>query len=292
MTAAQTAIPLLPSIATLSGRYDAWLCDIWGVLHNGERSHRQAVEASRRFRDQGGVVVLISNSPRPRPGVETQLRDLGVPDEAWDGIITSGDVTRALVVENRAKPLFHLGPERDRGIFEGINVTMAAPEKAALVICSGLYDDTCETPDDYRALLTELAARGLAMVCANPDLKVERGDALVYCAGALAALYEELGGTVIYAGKPYQPIYEAARRLIDEARGETVPRTRILAIGDGLHTDIPGAAEAGLDTLFVASGLHLGAAAGGAEDDMAAAIARLFEPTGLRPVGAQARLSW
>jgi len=283
-------IPLIPSVSVIAPRYDAWLCDIWGVMHNGERAFAAAAEACRRFRDNGGVVVLISNSPRPGSGVSAQLERIGVPKGAWDGIVTSGDITRSLMAQNSDKTLFHLGPERDKGIFEGFDLTFTEPDEAELVICSGLYDDDTETPDDYRTLLDDLARRGLPMICANPDLMVERGDRLVYCAGSLAAVYEELGGDVTYTGKPHPPIYDRAVEIAADCRGAAVARERILAIGDGLKTDMAGAARAGLDALFVASGLHLAGSNAGRID--AEAITGLFRDMEMRPVAAQARLAW
>lgn len=284
-------IPLLPSIAPLASRYDVWLCDIWGVMHNGERVFEAAGEACRRFREAGGTVVLISNSPRLRQGVEQQMSMLDVPADAWDGLLTSGDVTRGLLEENQDKRLFHLGPARDKGIFEGLEINFASPEDGEMIICSGLYDDDTETPDNYADLLGRLAKQGLPMICANPDLMVERGNKLVYCAGALAAAYEKLGGQVIYTGKPHPPLYGLAFSLAEKLRGEAVARDRILGIGDGLKTDIAGAIAAGIDALFVASGLHLAQAGSDGSAD-ATAISELFAETDMRPVGALARLVW
>ncbi len=291
MCAEPPAVTLLPSIAPLSSRYDLWLCDIWGVMHNGERAFAAAGAACRHFRAAGGTIVLISNSPRLRQGVAQQLEMLNVAADAWDGLVTSGDVTRGLLEKNRDRKLFHLGPERDRGTFEGLELDFASPEHADLVICSGLYDDTLETPDDYGELLGLLAARKLPMICANPDLMVERGNRLVYCAGALAAAYEKLGGDVTYTGKPHPPIYDMAFELAATLRGEAIARERVIAIGDGLKTDMEGAAKAGVDALFVASGLHLAQAGGDGSAD-AEAITELFTGTTMQPVAAQARLVW
>lgn len=286
-----SSIQILEGIAPLAGRYDAWLCDVWGVMHNGVSPFATAGEAARRFRGRGGTVVLISNSPRPSEQVVAQMKRIGVPEGAWDGVVTSGDVTRALIGENRDKTLYHLGPERDDGLFEGLDLAFAGPETAQLVVCSGLREDDHETPENYRDLLSQLAARDLPMICANPDLMVERGDRLVYCAGALAAAYEALGGEVTYPGKPHAPIYDQALKLIGEIRGEDVPRERVLAIGDGLRTDMAGAAAAGIDSLFVASGLHLGAA-GSRGAATQGEIDKLFEGSAVRPVGALSRLVW
>ena len=249
-------IPVIQSIDDLGSRYAAWLVDIWGVLHNGHRAHASAVAATRSFREKGGVVVLLSNAPRPSPSVQEQIRRIGVPDDAYDAIVTSGDLTRHELAKHGSAKVFHLGPERDRPIFEGLKVKLAAPEEADLVVCTGLFDDETETPADYAALLSGLASRDVPMVCANPDHLVERGERLVWCAGALAALYEGQGGNVVYAGKPHAPIYELAFDTVGRLAGRSVPRKEILAIGDGVMTDIAGATGLGLGSVFVASGLH------------------------------------
>ncbi|WP_088345217.1 MULTISPECIES: TIGR01459 family HAD-type hydrolase [Rhodomicrobium] len=284
------SIPVLESIACFSRRYDAWLVDIWGVLHNGLRPFASAVEACRLFREGGGVVVLISNAPRPRETVAEQLLEVGVPADCYDGIATSGDVTRTLMAEKAGQTLFHIGPARDLPIFDDLGVSLGGVAESAAVVCSGLYDDETETAADYADLLAECLARKLPMICANPDIKVERGDRLIYCAGAIAKAYEEIGGEVIYAGKPYKPIYDLAMALVSELRGADLPKHRILAIGDGLHTDIAGAVAQNIDSVFVASGVHL---AGGREEGVEAAqIARLFEGSKSRPVAALSQLIW
>lgn len=286
MTVAAPPIPILSGIAPLAARYEAWLCDVWGVLHNGVSVFAEAAEACRRFRHDGGAVVLISNSPRPAGAVVAQLDGLGFPRQAFDSLVTSGDVTRALLRARRGAAVFHLGPERDLPLFEGLDVRLVPPQEAELVLCSGLFDDTSEGPDDYAALLTELVARGLPMLCANPDLVVERGARLVYCAGALAQAYAALGGCVTYAGKPHRPIYDLALQRLPEHVGHAVEPARILAIGDGVKTDMAGAAATGLDALYVASGVHL-------EGELTPGrIAALFADCGVRPIAAVARLRW
>ncbi|MBA3517958.1 MAG: TIGR01459 family HAD-type hydrolase [Rhizobiales bacterium] len=238
-------------LSELAASFDAVLCDVWGVLHNGLAAFPGAVEALQRFRSGGGRVVLVTNAPRPAAPIRAQLRSLGVPDDAYDALVTSGDVTRAVIAERPGAKLLHIGADRDLPFYEGLDVTLVPEADAELVSCTGLFDDEAETPGDYRALLERLAARRLTMVCANPDLVVERGDRLLYCAGALARLYEELGGEAVLVGKPHAPIYRAARRLVAELGGAT-----ILAIGDGLPTDIRGACDNGLDVLFVTGGIH------------------------------------
>jgi len=283
------AIPVIGSIAEIGSAYDAWLVDIWGVMHNGVRAHPTAVEATRRFREQGGIVVLLSNSPRPASSLQGQLTNFGVAGTSYDATISSGDLTRHELAKHAGTRVFHLGPERDLPIFAGLDVERVEASEAEFVVCTGLFDDDTETPDDYQDLLRDFARRKLTMLCANPDRMVERGHHLIYCAGALAEAYEALGGNVIYAGKPYLPIYELALETIADLAGKAVPRRRILAIGDGVHTDMAGAASFGLDTVFVASGLHR-PKAGGADLD-GAHLANLFEGR-KRPRAAMAALAW
>jgi len=280
------AIPILPSISSLAESCDAWISDIWGVLHNGLAAFPAAVDACRAFRNRGGIIVLLSNAPRPAISVMAQLDGLGVPRGAYDGIVTSGDLTRRLIGGEGAQRIFHIGPERDRSIFDGLEAGLVGEADCALVVCSGLWNDDTETAEDYRALLSRLAGRGLPMLCGNPDIVVERGPKLVYCAGALAELYEALGGKVVYAGKPHLPAYAMAFEAIDAAKGRPVPRARILAIGDGLKTDIKGAAAAGIRSVFIASALHVE----GVLDD--AALATLFDRHPTPPIAAQGALVW
>jgi HAD superfamily hydrolase (TIGR01459 family) len=287
-------IPIIDSIKDLGGRYKAWLVDIWGVMHNGRRAFPRAVAATRDFRKQGGIVILLSNSPRPSPSVQEQLRYLGVPDDAYEATVTSGDLTRHELGKHEGATVYHLGPERDRPIFHGIDVRRGPQEQAELIVCSGLFDDETETPDNYLGQLRGLAARKLPMICANPDHLVERGDRLVYCAGALASLYERLGGSVVYAGKPYAPIYLLALETISELAGRKVKRSEVLAIGDGVNTDIAGAASVGIDSVFVASGLHVPSNSGGDAGGDAldpSHLAELFAQAG-RPLAAMPALEW
>lgn len=274
MTISAETIPVVGSIEPLGSKYAAWLVDIWGVMHNGVRAFPGAVEATRRFRGQGGIVVLLSNSPRPSEGLQRQLRSLGVHDQSYDATVSSGDLTRHELAKHSGARVFHLGPQRDLPIFAGIDVTRVDAADAELIVCTGLFDDETETPGDYEGLLKELSERKLTMLCANPDHLVERGHRLVYCAGALAQLYAEDGGEVIYAGKPYAPIYELAEETIAGVAGRPVARGEILAIGDGVHTDMAGATGFGLDAVFVASGLHVGPGGEGLDD---LRLAELFE---------------
>ncbi len=250
-------IALVSGLATLADRYDLVLCDIWGVLHNGLVGLPGAGEALTRFRAAGGTVVLVSNAPRPAPSVAAQLDRVAVPRTAWDAILTSGDLTRAEVKKREGQIVHHLGPKRDLVIFEGLKVRFGSIEEADYVVCSGFRNDETETAEDYRHDLARMRERGLWMICANPDLIVERGDRLVPCAGALAVAYEELGGEVYYAGKPHRPVYEAALAMAARLRGqETIAPERVLAIGDAMRTDIAGAAAFGVASLVVVRGIH------------------------------------
>ena len=209
-----------------------------------------------------------------------------MPRAAFDAVLTSGDLTRSLIADRAGRPLYHMGPERDRGLFEGQTVALVDLDGAAAIVCSGLFDDETETAEHYRARLTEPAARGVPMICANPDLTVARGDRIIPCAGAIAALYETMGGPVIYAGKPHLPIYERAFAVIDEVAGRAVPRSAIQAIGDGVNTDIRGAIAAGLDAVFVASAVHV------TEPLSDASLARLYAGFPRLPVAALPALAW
>jgi HAD superfamily hydrolase (TIGR01459 family) len=235
----------------LAGDYDSLLCDVWGVLHNGVAAFPAAVDAIRRFRQTAGPVLLITNAPRPSDFIRRQLSSLGVTDDAYDGVLTSGDVTRELLSERPGVRLFHLGPERDLPLYDGLDVLLVSEAEAELVSCTGLVDDTTETPESYRPLLLRCLGRRLKMICANPDIVVDRGGRLVYCAGALARLYVELGGETVLIGKPHPPVYDAAKRALAD-----LGATRPLAVGDGLPTDIRGAVDNGIPALFVTGGIH------------------------------------
>lgn len=236
--------------------YPAWLCDVWGVIHDGEKAFAPAAEALIRFRGQGGCVVLITNAPRPAGSVEAQLGAYSVSPDAYDAIVTSGDVTRALLAESTHDRVYHLGPDRDDEFFGDLDVRRVGLDDATAVVCTGLIDDEAEAPQDYAPLLADIRDRDLSFFCANPDLVVQRGDRLVPCAGALARLYGEMGGDVIIAGKPNAPIYEACMEEFAARRGKAVDRAEVLAIGDGIATDVEGAARQGVDALFVSGGIH------------------------------------
>lgn len=245
----------MPGIPELSRRYPVWFCDIWGVIHDGYQPFAATIAGLKRHRTQGGIVILVSNAPRTAAGVERQLAEIGVDRASHDAVVTSGDVTRHLIVSHGGSKIFHLGPSRDLSIFEGLAVNRVPLEQAGAVLCTGLFDELRETPEDYAAMLADMKARGLAMICANPDKIVKKGSRILYCAGALAGAYAELGGTVLMAGKPYRPIYDLALKTAETIAGRPIPRTDILAIGDGPETDIRGAAAYGVAAVLVADGV-------------------------------------
>jgi HAD superfamily hydrolase (TIGR01459 family) len=285
----------LPSIighfASRAPDYDVLLCDVWGVVHNGVTATLESCDALLRFRRKGGTVILITNAPRPGDAVMEFIDRLKVPRVAYNGIVSSGDVTRAEIAERAGKAVFHIGPQRDLPIFAGLDLRMAPVESADYAVCSGLFDDTIETPQDYSDLIEIMRRRGLLMICANPDIVVERGEQLVYCAGAIADLYHAAGGEVLYAGKPYRPIYELALSCAQKLRGHTVDHGRVLAIGDSVRTDVKGAAAFGIDCLFVTAGIHA-EELGGRENPDPAALNDVFAAAGVYPKTVMRRLEW
>ena len=300
--ASRGPVPVLDGIAGLASRYDVILSDIWGVVHNGRQHFAAACDALARFRQQGGTVILITNAPRPHPPVLRQLEGLGVPAGAFDAVVTSGDVTLSLIADHGGAPLHHIGPPRDIALFDilteqtGLNPPRVDLERAEYVVCTGLFDDE-HTPDDYADAFRIMRTRNLAMISANPDIVVHVGDKELYCSGALAEVYETMGGTVIQAGKPFAPIYDKAMELAAAKFGRPVEASRVLAIGDGMRTDIAGAASRGLDVIFVTSGIHRAelhppgpdGAPGGLRRDV---LEELVAEAGLAPIAAMDRLAW
>ena len=287
------APPVLSGIAALVPSYDLILCDVWGVVHNGETAYPGAVEALHRARAAGCTVILITNAPRPGAVIEQLISGYAVPRTCFDTVVASGDVTRVELRRWPGAKLFHLGPERDLPNYEGLNLSLVDFDKAEIVVCTGLFDDNVETPDDYRDMLARIHALGLPFICANPDIVVERGNRLIWCAGALAQAYERIGGTAIYAGKPHAPIYDLALARAAEIRGSAVPKERVLAIGDGVRTDLAGAVRQRFDCIFVADGIHaaeLKLGEGGLHD--MAAAGRMFAEAGALPAAIIRRLAW
>ena len=244
----------IQSLNDIVKHYDVILCDVWGVLHNGVSAFADASIALKAARENGLTVVLITNSPRPYPGVMRQIEGLGVLPDAYDRIVTSGDVTRKLISEG-PKKIYFIGADRDHPLLDDLGTTLVGEDEAEIVVCAGFVDDETETPEMYRELLARLVARQLPMICANPDLVVERGHRLIPCAGALAQVYEELGGDTLIAGKPHKPIYSASLAIAEQCRGP-VDHARVLAVGDGMPTDVRGAISEGLELLYISAGIH------------------------------------
>ena len=278
----------IASLEVLTGRYSALLCDVWGVIHNGVSAFPEAAAALAAARDKGVAVILITNAPRPRDGVIAQLANLGVPETAWDRVVTSGDVTRDLIRSGPRK-VFHIGPERDYALYDGLDVELVEEFEASAVVCTGLFDDEIETPDDYAEMLRRLRARDLPFICANPDIVVERGHQLIWCAGALARDYGQLGGRTLVSGKPHRPIYEAALEAAGEVLGREVAKSEALAIGDGMVTDVKGAADNGIDVLYVSGGIHA-RDYGEPHDPDPARLAAFLDKHGYAPVATIPRL--
>jgi HAD superfamily hydrolase (TIGR01459 family) len=283
--------PFTRHFSALAADYEVVLCDVWGVVHNGAVATVESCDALMRYRQQGGTVVLITNAPRPGEVVSGFLDRLNVPRGVCDAIVSSGDVTRTMIAARSGQGVFHLGPARDLPIFDGLGVSIVPIERADFTVCSGLFDDTTETPQDYSDLIATMRERGLLMVCANPDVVVERGDQLVYCAGAIADLYAAAGGQVLYAGKPYRPIYEQALATAHRLLSHAPDHRRVLAIGDSVRTDLKGAAAFGIDCLFVTAGIHA-EELGGRENPDAAALGDVFAAAGLYPTAVMRRLEW
>lgn len=253
--------PFIDRLSDLDGRYDALFCDLWGCVHDGIRAFPDAVAALRAFRAAGGTVVLLTNAPRPRASVARQLERLGVPEDCWDTIATSGDAARLAMFEGVVgEKVWHIGEAHDETFFEppAILEAPAAIERVELseaegIVCTGPFDPHAD-PAVMRPQFLLAKTRGLPLLCANPDIVVDRGDSREWCAGALAELYAEMGGESLYFGKPHPPIYDLARRRLQEI-GRPVPDDRILAVGDGLFTDIKGGMGENIDTLFLTAGL-------------------------------------
>lgn len=281
----------MSTLSDLASDYDAVLSDVWGVVHNGVSAHPDAVEALRQFRKGGRRVVLITNAPRAVAPIVDMLDDMRVPRDAYDAVISSGEVTRAMIAPYRGRVIHHIGPPSiDDSLYEGLGVIRGPAEEAEAVVVTDLDTDD-DTPDMYEARIAVWLGRGLPLICANPDRVVEHGGRIIYCGGALADLYEAHGGRIRMAGKPYRQIYDEALRLADAAAGRPIARSRILAIGDSVRTDAIGAANAGLDLLFITGSIHAQELdAFGAPDPEA--IRALVSPSGARLKGFMPRLAW
>lgn len=245
-----------PGLSAIIENYDCLVCDVWGVLHNGKEIWDDAANALIQAREAGLTVVMITNAPRPQGPVLRQLASMNCPEGVFDDLITSGDVTRALIEELDGGRVYHIGPERDYALYEGLNVDFKEPEEAAGIVCTGLFDDYNEHPDDYHDRFKQYIDLGLPFICANPDIVVEVVDKLLWCAGALARDYKKMGGVTKIVGKPHKPMYEEAIARAGKLRGQSLDRSRILGIGDGLPTDVLGAKNNNIDCLFVTNGIH------------------------------------
>jgi len=281
----------LSGLSAIAGRYDVVLSDVWGVVHNGVAAYPSAVEALVKFRERGGRVVLITNAPRPSGPVINMLDHLDVPRAAYDAVVTSGDATRTMIGHYAGKVIHHVGPATaDDALYEGLDVRRGSAEEADAVVVTDLDTDD-DTPDMYTDRIALWLKRGLPLICANPDKVVEIGEQIVYCGGALADIYEELGGEVLMAGKPYAPIYNEALALAEKAAGRSIEKSRILAIGDSVRTDAMGAADFGIDLLFITGSIHAGELDAFGEPDPER-IRAFVATTGARMAGFMPRLAW
>ncbi len=283
---------IIHELAEIGGDYGVLFCDLWGCVHNGKAAYPAAIAALQRWRQGGGKVALVTNAPRPRAMVEQQIDRLGVPRDAWDDIVTSGDAAQDAMLAGRVgSRVWHVGPDRDLSFFTDTDDPRAAAlervalEEAEGIVVTGPYDDLTETPEDYRERLAAARARNLPLLCANPDLVVDYGEQRLYCAGALAQLYEEMGGEALYFGKPHAPIYDLARRRLGVG-----PEVPALAIGDGIGTDIAGAVAQGIDSIFVTGGLAAEFMGGDVESPDPALLERWLDGQGIHPTFAIGRL--
>lgn len=287
-----TPPPILTGAGDLLVRYDVLYCDVWGVVHDGVRAYSKATDALIRFRDGGGTVILLTNAPVPVHRVVAMLEARHVSPDAYDGIVSSGEIALSHVAEAGYRRVYYIGPRaRDAAFFERSAAEESDLEHADAIVCTGLNDDINETVESYTEILSRAKALGLPFVCANPDLVVDVGGRLFLCAGAIADAYAQIGGQVFWAGKPHTTAYASAKTMAERIRGATVGDDRILVIGDAVRTDLTGAKTAGLDALFIAGGIHRGEAMTGAEID-AAKLATLFPAGGPPALGAMAGLAW
>jgi HAD superfamily hydrolase (TIGR01459 family) len=284
---------LISGLSQIAQAYDALICDVWGVVHDGHRHHPAAADALYRFKEKQGPVVLLTNAPRVPAEVAAQCSSYGLPPDCYDAIVSSGGAAREELARRSAGgtlPLYYIGPDRDLPMIAGLDIRRTEIAEAEVALAIGLRDDMNETPADYEDELAAMKARGLTMLCANPDLVVHRGARLLYCAGSLAKAYEGKGGAAIYYGKPYLAVYESALKaaaLAAQAAGRPAPK-RPLAVGDGLLTDIRGANAAGLEALFIADGVHGEDIESYTDEHLAALFARFGATAG----SATRKLAW
>jgi HAD superfamily hydrolase (TIGR01459 family) len=284
---------LISGLSEIASGHDALICDVWGVVHDGHRHHPAAADALVRFKQKHGPVVLLTNAPRVPSEVAAQCTSYGLPPDCYDAIVSSGGAAREELARRsaaRTLSLYYIGPDRDLAMIAGLDIRRSEIGEAEVALAIGLRDDLTETPADYDGELAAMKARGLTMLCANPDLVVHRGTRLLYCAGSLAKAYEALGGAVIYYGKPHLPVYDMALKAAAtaaQAANRQSPKCP-LAVGDGLLTDIKGANAAGLDALFIADGVHGEDIAPYTDEHLAALFARFGATAG----SATRKLTW
>lgn len=285
-------LPHLTNLRGIISRYDAIISDVWGVVHNGLEATAGAPEALASARDAGLAVVLLTNAPRPPHSIQKQLRGLGVSDLAYDAIVSSGGVTRALMASEGDAPFFHLGPERDKALYAGLSARPVPLEDAHYILCTGLFHDETETAEHYRPMMEAALARKLRLYCANPDLIVERGHDLIPCAGAIADIYERMGGETVWVGKPHPLVYAEARAAVTAKLGREISPERILCVGDAFRTDVAGARAGGHDCLMTLAGIHghqIGLRDGRFDQ---AAFEALAQASGTRPTMTMVSLAW
>jgi len=252
---------IIRSLAEISDRYDALFCDLWGCVHNGIEPFAEAVAALQAFRAAGGTVVLLTNAPRPRASVQRQLEKMGLPQDSWDVIATSGDSARAAMLRGAVgQKVYFIGEDHDQSFFSPMDMVADAMDiqqvplnEAEGIVCTGPFDSHAD-PSVMRPQFLLAKIKGLKLLCANPDIVVDRGESREWCAGALAALYTEMGGESLYFGKPHPPVYDLARRRLAQL-GKDISDDRILAVGDGIFTDVQGGIGENIDTLFISGGL-------------------------------------
>ena len=276
-------------LSALSGRFNTAFCDVWGVVHNGERVHQSAVEALTKFREQGGAVILVTNAPRPSNEIIDEILTMGVPESAFDALVSSGEVTRNLIAQYEGQSVYRLGPQSDDGLFKGIDVKLGSIDQAKAIICSDL--EYGKTPKDYAQDVLDWKACGLPFICANPDKLVEVGDQLIYCGGALDDVYQDAGGEVIMAGKPFKPIYDRASQLALDTRNIAIEDQKIVAIGDSARTDATGAAKINAGFFFISGSIHAHEL-GPVDDPDPTKIETLLAPIGANSVGYSPKLVW
>lgn len=282
---------IIEQLADVSDAYDAILCDLWGCYHDGIAYYPAAAEACRAFRKRGGTVILLTNAPRPAHSIISFLAKMGAPDDSWDAIVSSGAACQAALADGSFGKKFHyVGPERDFHMLEDVGLAPVAVAEADAVLITGLRDDRTETPDDYAKEISNWREQGLTLLCANPDIVVDRGETRLWCAGAIARDYERAGGAVVWYGKPHMPVYDRCFQVLSELRSEAVPKKRVLAIGDGILTDVPGGIAAGLDMLFVTGGLAADQFGPDVEHPEDAPLQAFLAKEGLKPRYAIGRL--